>query len=330
MIWKILKIEPTKDKDKITNTYRTLLKKTNPEDKPEEFKQLREAYEKALEYAKKEKRPSSSPIDSWMNQVMDVYKDFPKRINAQVWQELLKDPICSGIDTKPYIEEALLSFLMGNWFLPHEIWQILNQTFAFEERVDELCAKFNPDFIQYALLSGIRYEDNLPYTMFEPGLDGKDCDTFRMLFNRANNTYGEEYNEILDEMDELSETHPYGQIMRLRTFLDTERDGLAQREITKLYHRYPDNIAIGSVFVQMCLEKDRILEAKEAATHLNELHPFITTYPAALAECEFKQGDKLEAKNMLFDLMDRLGSDNPEIPNLLKKLNDWNELLIDQ
>ena len=53
-IWMILGIEPTKDKKEITAAYRAKLSDTNPEDKPEEFKKLRNAYEEALKYAKQE------------------------------------------------------------------------------------------------------------------------------------------------------------------------------------------------------------------------------------------------------------------------------------
>lgn len=50
-IWKVLQIDKTSDKKAIKNAYRTQLKITHPEEKPEEFMQLRMAYEEALEYA---------------------------------------------------------------------------------------------------------------------------------------------------------------------------------------------------------------------------------------------------------------------------------------
>lgn len=50
-IWKILEIEPTKDKRAIKKAYASRAKLVHPEEKPLEFEALYEAYQKALEYA---------------------------------------------------------------------------------------------------------------------------------------------------------------------------------------------------------------------------------------------------------------------------------------
>jgi len=49
--FKILEIEPTSDKKKIKVAYSKMLKKYHPEDFPEMFMKINEAYEKALGYA---------------------------------------------------------------------------------------------------------------------------------------------------------------------------------------------------------------------------------------------------------------------------------------
>ncbi len=49
-IWKILGINRTSDKSEVKKAYRAKLKITHPEDNPQEFMQLREAYENALQY----------------------------------------------------------------------------------------------------------------------------------------------------------------------------------------------------------------------------------------------------------------------------------------
>ncbi len=50
-IWKILGIEPTTDKKAIRKAYAAKTKEIHPEDAPEEFKQLHEAYQAALGYS---------------------------------------------------------------------------------------------------------------------------------------------------------------------------------------------------------------------------------------------------------------------------------------
>lgn len=50
-IWKMLEIEPTKDVAIIKRAYAALAKKYHPEQYPEEFLNLRNAYEAAMDYA---------------------------------------------------------------------------------------------------------------------------------------------------------------------------------------------------------------------------------------------------------------------------------------
>ena len=90
MDWTILGIEPIKDKKAITAAYRKRLLETNPEDKPEEFKALRAAYEEALRLADQpDEVPvrDESPVGLWMEKVRAVYNDFSARIQPDVWRK---------------------------------------------------------------------------------------------------------------------------------------------------------------------------------------------------------------------------------------------------
>ena len=102
-IFKILGIEPTKNEMEIKEAYLNKLSDTNPEDKPEEFMQLRKAYEEAIEYANQEDEEDTNEIDNteiglWMAKVREVYNNFRARNDINAWSELLKDDVCQNID----------------------------------------------------------------------------------------------------------------------------------------------------------------------------------------------------------------------------------------
>ncbi|NVK75000.1 MAG: molecular chaperone DnaJ, partial [Oceanospirillaceae bacterium] len=62
--WQVLGIEPTKDKRVIKLAYTELLKKNSPTEFPEEFKNLRKAFELATKEAKKLEKAESQSSDS--------------------------------------------------------------------------------------------------------------------------------------------------------------------------------------------------------------------------------------------------------------------------
>lgn len=79
-------LSPQRIKKQITTAYRTKLMQVNPEDKPEEFKALRTAYEEALAYAQQpdaEPARDESPVGLWMERVRALYDDFPSRIDPE-------------------------------------------------------------------------------------------------------------------------------------------------------------------------------------------------------------------------------------------------------
>lgn len=94
MNWTLLGIAPTNDKKAIIAAYRAQLARTNPEDKPEEFKALRAAYEEALKLADRpadEPARDETPVGRWMERVRGLYDDFARRIRPESWAELLDE-----------------------------------------------------------------------------------------------------------------------------------------------------------------------------------------------------------------------------------------------
>ena len=92
MDWYILGIKPTKDKKAIKDAYLQKLRHTNPEDKPEEFKALRTAYEKAIALADQADSDivrDESPVELWMDAIVKLYEDYASRINPACWEVLM-------------------------------------------------------------------------------------------------------------------------------------------------------------------------------------------------------------------------------------------------
>ena len=108
----ILGIEKTRDENEIRAAYRVKLQNTNPEDKPEEFKMLRAAYEEALKYARNGEEEqeqderviytnglTNNCVIDWMSRVIDVSETIEERNSVEKWTELLKDEACNAFDT---------------------------------------------------------------------------------------------------------------------------------------------------------------------------------------------------------------------------------------
>lgn len=151
MDWSLLGIEPTKDKEKIADAYYEKLAVTNPEDKPEEFKALRAAYEKAMELADapdpEGPAAAQTPLEAWMERVKQTYNTLADRRDPACWQALLEDPVCFSLGGRLEARDALLRFFMEHYFLPRRIWQELDEFFDLRGSRNELYEKFPKDFV---------------------------------------------------------------------------------------------------------------------------------------------------------------------------------------
>lgn len=333
MDWFVLGIEPTKDKKAITEAYRQKLRQTNPEDKPEEFKALRTAYEDALAFANQadaEAVRDESPVGLWMEEIEKLYWDFASRIDPASWKKLMESDVCIGLDSRPIAEEALLRFLAENFFLPRTIWQVLDETFRFSQRVEELYESWPRDFIDHAVISGIRFESAMDYSLFTPGTNGKDCDTYCKLYYQANRTPPSEIGPILEQMDQLSERHPYGDALRYRFYIES---GLAQSGkdgLRQLAANYPNDVSIVVYWANLCLEDGNTEEAQRLSSHILESKPEQVDAKAIYAKCLAAQGQYHEAKEYAYEVI-HASEDNPALmEHVTQLLKVWNEQLIEQ
>lgn len=207
--WKTLEMEPTANESAVKAQYRHLLPLHNPEDDPEGFRSLREAYEtavSAIQSGNPEGTEAETPpdrekdeIDLWVDQIAELYKYMDLRSDTAVWKEKLEDPLCIALDTTYDVRERLLVFLMNHYYLPQEVWILLDQVFSLHAEKEDLLEKFPADFIDY-VLSQTESESFIPYQYFSyRGADESEAQYDEYL-NRIF-TIGNEIETICEELD---------------------------------------------------------------------------------------------------------------------------------
>ena len=100
-IWEILGIEPTTDKKKIQQAYAEKVKIYHPEEHPEEFLKLQEAYREASRYARNISVDYTKPIELQQTQVYAPMKeeeaeeipDYIVEVDSINWQNFYKEDI---------------------------------------------------------------------------------------------------------------------------------------------------------------------------------------------------------------------------------------------
>lgn len=153
LVYQVLGIRGLTDERSIKAAYMQKLKGTNPEDDPEGFRKLREAYEQALELLRrseeeKEEQPKTEK-DIWIAKVDKVYKNYKSRGNVEAWKALFEDEYCQSLDTSLEARDAMLGYLMSCFYLPREIWQSLDREFQIMEDYDNLKERYPEDFLEY-------------------------------------------------------------------------------------------------------------------------------------------------------------------------------------
>ena len=225
MIFHVLGIQETKDENTIRDAYRTLLKSTNPEDDPEGFKRLREAYEGALQFARtpleegKEEKEKTD-IDLWVERVDEIYRDIRRRSSAAQWQEVLTDPVCDDLDTSLEAREAFLVYLMDHIYLPHKIWELVDRQFQIVEDRENILQKFPKDFLDYAVYY-IQHDSFIDYELFQVTHEEQmDADAYIRNYldikRQIDRGDREGLLQKLDELEAFGVYHPYADAERLR------------------------------------------------------------------------------------------------------------------
>lgn len=233
-IFRILEINETNNEEELKNAYRAKLVKTNPEDDPEGFLQLRQAYEEALRLAKEaDEQGEKDETDIFIDKAKKLYYSISKRVDEDAWRELLSDEICDALDTEEIIKEKLLIMAMECNSIPHKIWLLLDEKFGIVQDYDKLSELFPREFLDY-IMNLIKYEDLMEYELFY-GNDEGQIDEFIFIFFRIKKLFDEcmdelvqdeyelrgdemmeEIKELINEAKKLDVSHPYLDAIEMR------------------------------------------------------------------------------------------------------------------
>lgn len=329
MIWTILGIAETKDKKEITRAYRDKLSGVNPEEMPDEFRELREAYEEALRLADTEDKPDAekTELELWTDELDALYADLVRRTDTGSWKELLSRDVCTALDTRPQAEEALLRYFMSNFRIPHEVMVCLNDEFGFTDHMDELKEKFPQDFLEYIIVNVLRYEDSFPMKLFVPGTDGRAADRYTDIYRKASVTAPEDAKDLYRQMEESTEKHPYGEALLLSVRL-ADGDMSALDELKDISNRYPEDDHLALDLILGYKTAGRMDLAEELADECLKRNPDLNGAKRFKAEAAAAREDYQTAVDIVSRLMSQATGDSSLYAELADLQHSWNDKLI--
>lgn len=253
LAFQTLGIAETKEEDRIRQRYLSLLKDTNPEDDPEGFKRLREAYEAALRFAaergEEEEQEPQGEVGVWMKRAREIYRDVFLRRNAENWKVLFEDAVCVGFDTFLDARLQILGFLSGHSFLPRTVWQLLDQTFHVLDDFDVLKENFHVNFLRH-IQYHVNTDDFLDYSLFEAQADygpenDEEVDQYIIEFfeirNKLEESETEGVEQALADITRHGLYHPYEEVERLRLYVRREESEKGKAAAEDLLARYPED-----------------------------------------------------------------------------------------
>jgi len=332
--WVMLGIEATKDEEKINAAYHEKLMLVHPEEHPEEFMQLRAAYEEAIKYARQpdenEAPGELSPVDVWVGQVKEVYDNIRRRIDPEEWKKLLADDVCIGIDTRLDARDALLKFCMDCFYMPCRIWQLLEDEFSFKDNREELYERFPKDYIDGAVIGGTEGEPVVPYELFAEDTAENPDPYIRLYFKARDERRNGNFDACAATIEDMKNSgfeHPYTRLAQGELHAAKGEKDEAVAIACELAEEYPECTGIRLFRGEMLRHNKEDFEAALAD------YEFIVSRMSdhvqgrwGKAECLFGLGMLEEAKDIYLQLHQEIPYDE----NITKRVEEVNNRLVEQ
>lgn len=344
MIWKILEIEKTKDEELIKAAYREKLRSVNPEDDQEGFKELRRAFEEAIEYAQMPEEESGeeqvfygkkNEVDAWLDKVEVVYLDVATRRDVKQWELLFKDSVCDGLDTELEAAEKLLVFFMSHSFLPQNVWMLIDQRFRYRENMQIWMEKFPENYLEYVKWQ-IENDQFLDFDLFDGKTDDHVDEYINKLYQLRGMIEGGELDDAYQLIKELSRYdifHPFAKVEEAEYNLakaKQEDNELSYKEkaleiMEELDFEYSDNGFVERVYGDALAANGQYEKAIEVYDMLYEKDSNSVNALIGKANCIFLMGDPEEAKEQIEDVLE----DFVQNTRCLALLDEINEKLVE-
>ena len=323
-----LGIEKTKEEGKIKKAYRAKLHTVNPEDDPDGFKCLREAYEEALKYArqKEEEKPSRklTPVDDFISRCEQLYNDFYRRIDEQEWEQLFSEDICVSLESGEEVRQRFLVFLMEHFRLPSSVWKKIDHTFLITGSRKELLEMFPEPYVDF-LQQVVRYNGALNYTLFE-GEVGPEVDDYIEHYHKLRQFADLGMKKETWEEYPLIEKnytiyHPYIELEKAR-LLYSEKEKAKQMEggeiFRKLAKEYPQEERIVCCYGRYCQDMNQWEGMVSLYDKVLEVHPESFLARTGRMEAVLHEGRYREAREAILDLLEESPVDERLVEDLKK------------
>lgn len=339
-IFEVLGIESTKDERPIREAYRRLLVNVNPEDDPNGFQRLREAYEQALAYARTADEEAeggireadwmqNGPVGEFLKNVADVYGSLPRRLDVEEWKALAEDPVLQDLDDGETAKWGMFSYLAENYRLPCRVWKVLDGAFFIEENQQEFREQLPDGFVEY-ILNKVHQEDSsdFPYEKFR-GAPDADYDRFIQILFELMGERDEETEEgmektrqTLQKLDSLRIVHPWCELERARYLFHSAEREEAKRIARQLLKENPEDertcLTSASILLN-CGHSNEAYEIYEGYLSGNRRDSGAFTALYNLAFIEEEREDWKKARDFAVDA--RKIRETDEVIGLLKRVS---------
>ncbi|MUG44300.1 tetratricopeptide repeat protein [Paenibacillus woosongensis] len=302
--WTVLGIDPTTDESVIKKAYASQLQVHHPEEDPEGYQRLREAYEWAKKQANalqveedycdlddpydeiavtqhstwQADDPGSSqlklhPAQVFFEQMEELYDDFLRRVDPEQWKWLMTNDYMWDMEYQGERLYRLLEFLEDHRHLPWAVWEVLNQSFQLLEQKEDLFDLYDEDEIAF-IIGQIQGTSELGYECFEGKQLDFDIEHYLTLRQDAQ-TLLMEGNPVAAR-DDLAEAHamfqddPDLQLMRAKCYITIGQKPEALSCLQRVLDLKPDEHEARLLMAQILYEQQQFDEAIRECEFLRE------------------------------------------------------------